>query len=273
MGRKRMFVVGEGVSGCGKTTFLNGVADSLRGASIKVALNEEPSTHSPFGKAIRETIEGGKLSVELLVRLASRMAEFFREIRERTEDHSPVGKSVVDDFCATVRSAVKTLREGKLPSPREMQALYVVDRYLDLRDYITPHLRDGYAVLNDRFHLSTFAYGAAYGVDMEDIYSWHVYVLGELWHLPDAIVYCKVSAETAARRLFGSGKKIDIWEKREKLQPLIDCYDHAIAFLQRKCVFENLPDVFFTIDGERDQKEVLAEVMDIVHALGVAVSP
>jgi len=270
---KGIFVVAEGVSGCGKTTFIKNMASSLRAASIKVALNEEPSTHSSFGRAIRETIEGRKLNTELLIRLASKTAELFREIRESTEGSSPVGERVVDDFCGTVKLAVKALREGKTPAPRELQALYVADRYFDLRDYILPRLQEGCLVINDRFHLSTFAYGGAYGVDREEIYSWHVYVLGDQWHLPDAVIYDKVSAETAAKRLFGSGKKIDIWEKKEKLQSLIDWYERSIAFLQRKCVFEGIPDVFFTVDGEKSEEEVTSQVMNIVDKVGVVISP
>lgn len=173
------------------------------------------------------------------------MAELFREIRESTEDRSPAGEQTVDAFCGAARIAVQALREGKTQILRELQALYIADRYFDVRDYIVPRLREGYFVVNDRFCLSTFAYGSAYGVDMEEIYSWHASVFGDRWHLSDAVIYDKVSAETAVGRLFGSGKTIDIWGRRGKLQSLVDCYERSIAFLKRKCLFEGIPDVFF----------------------------
>ncbi|MBR6679836.1 MAG: dTMP kinase [Clostridia bacterium] len=57
MNRKGLFIVFEGIDGCGKTTQANRLADMLRAEGREVVLTAEP-TGLPSGKALREALSG-----------------------------------------------------------------------------------------------------------------------------------------------------------------------------------------------------------------------
>ena len=57
MSRKGLFIVFEGIDGCGKTTQANRLADMLRAEGREVVLTAEP-TGLPSGKALREALSG-----------------------------------------------------------------------------------------------------------------------------------------------------------------------------------------------------------------------
>jgi dTMP kinase len=72
-------------------------------------------------------------------------------------------------FGVAVRQVL--LRTGGAPrEPMSELLLYLADRYQHLREVIEPALRDGIAVLSDRYHDATLAYqGAARGIARETI--------------------------------------------------------------------------------------------------------
>lgn len=57
MNGKGLFIVFEGIDGCGKTTQANRLADMLRAQGREVVLTAEP-TGLPSGKALREALSG-----------------------------------------------------------------------------------------------------------------------------------------------------------------------------------------------------------------------
>lgn len=260
------FSVIEGVSGSGKTTLLKNIEDFYRLFSMPIKMNGEPTTHNSFGRVIREVIEGRKPDAKLIINVTNATTGFVSDVKndDRILGCSPADMRIVVNFYNTVMLAVSELKAGEIPAPREFQALYVVDRYYNLRNCIIPAMKNGYWNWNDRFLLSTFAYGMAYGVSIDEIYDWHRCILGDSWFLPNSTFYIKVSAATATERLYNSGKTIDIWEKKEKLQALIDCYESSIAFLKGKYAELDIPDTFHIIDGEVSEEKVFAQVREII---------
>lgn len=258
------FLVIDAVSGAGKTTLAEEVLGFLESRNVTVVLNAEPSDHCPVGKVIRAVIDGEKPSGELLESALVKIIRFRKEMEKRFSIMPVSEQGILRNFLELPMQAIKKILKDDRPEPNEFQSLYVVDRYFDIVEFILPHVEKGFWVLNDRFLLSTFGYGGAYGVFLKDIYDWHRVVLDDLWHLPAATFYLRVTAETAAERLFGSGKTIDIWEKKEKIASLVDHYDLSVNFLKKESVREGVPDTFHIIDGEQDKEGVFQQVGQIL---------
>jgi len=256
------FWVFEGVSGSGKTSLLERTMLFFKNSGVLVISNEEPTVHNSFGKIIREIIER-RTPPKTLIKEVENYFDRFTEEMNRLLNSNNADTSVIKSFCAKVLASIEKIKKGEKLLSRELQMFYVVDRYFDLHDFILPYMEKGYWVFNDRFLLSTFAYGGAYGVNIEEVYNWHLNILGHLMFLPNITFFIKVSGEIASERLFGSGKIIDIWEKKGKLQSLIDHYNSSISFIKNKAT-DDISNSFHFINGELDKEGVFQEVKNIL---------
>lgn len=146
--------------------------------------------------------------------------------------------------------------DGKI-DPSKFQKIYVGDRYIHQVEEIRPRLKEGDIVVCDRGRLSTYGYGSAFGVPVEDIHRWH-----ELIPIPDIIVFVDVPAEVCVERLKGGRDQLEYFESVEKLKPVREAYlkVHTLGIL---------PTV--VVDGtgapEVVHKKVLAEVLHAIEGM------
>lgn len=134
-------------------------------------------------------------------------------------------------------------------SSAELQKLFVQDRKEHLENEILPALKKGEAVISDRYFFSTFAFGAASGLDLEWLID-----LNKDFLMPDLAFILKASPETCLKRIKKRGKAKTLFEKKEKMEKVWQVYE---ILLQR---FENL----FLIDGEQSIEQVFNQIKEIV---------
>lgn len=84
--------------------------------------------------------------------------------------------------------------DGKLLA-EQFQTLYVCDRYTHWVKVILPAILAGKLVISDRERMSTYAYGHAFGLSLEEIHRWHA-----LMPPPDLTIWIDIPAEEAIRR-------------------------------------------------------------------------
>lgn len=140
--------------------------------------------------------------------------------------------------------------DGKLVA-EAFQTLYVCDRYTHWVKLILPAMLEGKLVISDRERMSTYAYGHAFGLSLEQIHSWHV-----LLPPPDMTIWIDITAEEALRRKSGRTKTVEHFEDPRSLRLT------AQAYLD---VFESglIPNVV-RIDGMGSTEEVFKRILDAV---------
>jgi len=164
------------------------------------------------------------------------------------------GHSVISTKEPTLNSAAgKKIREvldEKIKiSPEELQQLFVEDRREHQQNLIIPSLEKNKIVISDRYFFSTFAYGAADGLDLEKLIEMNSGFL-----LPDLTFLLKVSPDICIERILKRGEGVKLFEKKEKLAKVWKVYE---ILLSR---FENVN----IIDGEKTIEEVFFEIEKIV---------
>ena len=101
---------------------------------------------------------------------------------------------------------------GRRVSPDEFQGLYILDR-LEHRAEEAVFLQSR-PVISSRDFPSTVCYGAAGGVFPQWVMAEHERILGELFFAPDLVIILDLPAEEAMKRIGGSGKTPDYFEKK-----------------------------------------------------------
>lgn len=134
-------------------------------------------------------------------------------------------------------------------SPRELQALFVEDRRTHLEEEIVPALKAGRWVISDRYAFSTFAFGAADGLDLEELKRMNADFL-----LPDITFLLKVSPSVCMRRIQKRGQPTTLFEKEKKLEQVWENY----RLLPEQ--FENI----YVIDGEASIAKVAEAIQKII---------
>jgi len=84
--------------------------------------------------------------------------------------------------------------DGKLLA-EQFQTLYICDRFTHWAKVILPALRAGKIVICDRERMSTYAYGYAFGLKIEEMAAWH-----ELLPPPDLVIWITIPAKEAILR-------------------------------------------------------------------------
>lgn len=145
-----MFIVLEGIDGCGKTTIAKLLAKQLG----NVLVTKEPTA--------------GSKKIQAVLR------------------HQAVA-----------------------PRPLDFQKLYIADRLEHIIKVIAPALAKGKIVICQRYALSTFAYGTAFGASYD--------ALRHRFLQPDFTFLLDLPADLAMKRIASRKQGREYFEKREKL--------------------------------------------------------
>lgn len=132
---------------------------------------------------------------------------------------------------------------------KELQQLFTQDRKEHLENTIIPTLKQGTTVICDRYFFSSFAYGTAEGLDLE----WLINI-NDSFLMPDITFLLKVSPEICVQRIADRGRKITLFEKKEKLEKVWQVYK---TLPER---FENI----YIIDGEKSIEQVFENIKKII---------
>lgn len=167
---------------------------------------------------------------------------------------SEKGLQVVLTKEPTIRSRagkkIRQILDKKIKTtPKKLQELFIQDRKEHLENIIIPALEKGKMVISDRYFFSTFAYGAADGLSLEQLIKMNSNFL-----LPDLTFFLKVSPEVCLKRIQKRGEPNTLFEKREKLARVWKVY----KILPRKIKNVRL------IEGERPIEEVFSQIKKIV---------
>jgi len=147
---------------------------------------------------------------------------------------------------------IRLVLEKKIKAnPKELQELFAEDRKEHLDNTVIPALKEGKYVISDRYFFSSFAYGAADGLDLD----WLIKI-NDNFLQPDLNFFLKVKAETCIARIEKRGTEKTLFEKTERLARVWGKYE----LLPSR--FENI----VIIDGEKPINEVFEDVKKEVSA-------
>lgn len=161
-----------------------------------------------------------------------------------------LGKEPTTESAAG-REIIEVLTHKKQMSPKELQELFVMDRKAHLENAILPALAEGKVFIEDRYVMSTLAFGSI-ACDPDWLRG-----LNKDFQWPDATIILKVRPEVSLERISGRGKPAELFEKQDKLEKVAAAYDRFAT------EFPNC----FVVDGERTREEVHASVLQ--HLSGV----
>ncbi len=149
------------------------------------------------------------------------------------------------------------LKEVEGLDSRTRQLLFVADRAEHVLTTIEPAVRSGKHVVCDRYIMSTIVYGCAGGLDEEWLMK-----LNSKFPEPDATLIIDVSADTAMDR---------IMDRQQERLGAVEAYFERQEFLEAaREQYKRLASVYkntYIIDGDRDEGEVLKDLIKIVDKL------
>ena len=159
---------------------------------------------------------------------------------------------------------IHQILQAKVKIPMEaMQYLYTAERIANHSEVIEPALKKGETVISHRSLWSNLPYGMLdkgtpdYSSNDARFID-EVHGLMSLYHqfiVPDITFYLKVSVETAIKRLSAMDKVKEIYEKKEKLEKIIQGYEWEVS---------EYPDEFTVLNGEESEEKVFAQIKKIV---------
>lgn len=138
--------------------------------------------------------------------------------------------------------------------PLKFQTMYFADRCVHWVKEIIPALSKGKDVVSDRERFSTYAYGFAFGIPVEEIHAWH-----QILPVPDLMVYLKCSADILIGRLTKRGQEQEYFERRDRLAEVVKAYNHISEM-------EILPNLV-VVNGEPEPEIVHQDIMAHVEKL------
>jgi dTMP kinase len=154
-----------------------------------------------------------------------------------------------EPYSETIRELLKT----KELSPWGETYLFLADRDLHLRELVKPFLEKGFAVVSDRFYLSTLAYqGFGRGLDLGRLREMNDFVTGGF--KPDLTFVLDLEPEEALKRIKKSGRKTDRFEDSEFLRRVREGFlklaeeEGAVVLDASKSFFELFGEVLEVID-------------------------
>ncbi len=109
---------------------------------------------------------------------------------------------------------IRTIVHEDVLTPQAEFLLFAADRSEHIHNVIMPALQDGKIVLSDRMADSSRAYqGYGRGIDLHLIDKVTHWVMQGIE--PDLIVYCKIDAETAFKRIVQRKQELTLFEKEK----------------------------------------------------------
>ncbi len=180
------------------------------------------------------------------------------EVRLLTDFLKEKGYRILKTKEPTKKSEKAKLIESVLEkkeklSPRELQDLFSQDRKWHLNNIIIPALKDGKIVISDRYFFSSFSYGMAEGLSLEELIE-----LNNQFLLPDLVFFLDVKPKICMERVEKRGEEKTLFEKEEKLRKVYGNY--KIVFNR----FKELTEIYF-IKGERSIEEVFGDIKKIIY--------
>ena len=157
--------------------------------------------------------------------------------REPTQN-SETGKKIKD-----------ILEKSRKINAVKLQKLFADDRKWHLKNKVIPALKKRKIVISDRYCFSSFAYGTADGVDLDELTK-----INKDFLLPDLTFILKVSPEICIKRIEKRGDQKTLFEKREQLAKVWSIYEK----------FSKMFDNIMIIDGEKAIEEVFEEIKRVV---------
>jgi len=148
-----------------------------------------------------------------------------------------------------------TLRQNKQLNPDELKLLqekFAEDRDWHQKNRIEPALEEGGVVITDRSQFSSFAFGAASGVDIKYLFS-----LNDKFINPDIVILLKVSPSVCIARIQKRGEKEALFEKEQQLEKVWRVYEQ----LAKK--FKNI----IIVDGEKSIEEIHKKIRQLVKKI------
>jgi dTMP kinase len=242
--REGKFIVLEGPSHTGKSIQTLRLVEELKKLNIPAIDNAEPTNRNIFGTMIRVLTD--QIPIEAVNR-----SVLDRELRRAL--------AVLLDypFWQELSEIIQKVLRREPVSELERQILFIVDRYFDLRNNINPHAELGIWIVQDRYELSTFAYGTTQGLDVQELKSWQNKILGALYRKPDLSIFIDASPEAIVRRQSLSGKKQDQYEAIHNLELTRKAYQDVI-----RSMGEGYRVV--RIDGDKTQEKVFEALVQAV---------
>lgn len=252
-GTRGLFISIEGISGSGKSSLAKKLlVPFLQDLGITSAYNAEPTSANAFGIAIRMAIERQTFAAAPIKNVERAIVRLLHATNafDADEKHK--------EYFYRLAGIPEKLERGESLTELDRQFLFLADSFLDVRDTIVPKLESGIWVVQDRFHLSGPAYGSAKGeLTAQEIYEWRPAILRDMHIIPDITFFIDVIPETAAERLYTSGKTIDLYEGLESLRRVSVQYEKAIRVVE---ACEGKKSVILYVNGDRPLHGVFEEV-------------
>jgi len=184
--------------------------------------------------------------------------QFVNQGKEVFMTHEPRRDGVIGPL-------IHSVLQGDVVIPEiALQYLFVAQRVVHIEEMVIPALKEGKVVISDRCFWSSIPYGLLDRFDSSEetaqrllsslsiLSAYHQFVA------PDVTLFLDVSVEVAAERISRLKRKVEIYEKKEKLRRIQNGY----AFL-----LESFPKELTKIHAERHIDEVTGEIMNIVSQL------
>ena len=183
--------------------------------------------------------------------------------------YESLGKEVVitreHNYDLPVGRLIQEILDGKKKVPSAAyQYLYTADRVINHETIIVPALKAGKIVFSSRSFWSALVYGimdlggtnyTRKDVDLM-LVSQGILSMYHMFLVPDNTFYLDVSVDTVLQRMDKMGSKRDMYERKEKLQQLIQGY---------QWVANQFPQEITQIDGEKSEKAVTEELIEKIH--------
>jgi len=157
-------------------------------------------------------------------------------------------KEPTNDSCAGKKIRKILDKETKADS-LGLQKLFTADRKEHLDNLIMPALKAGKFVISDRYFFSTFAYGKADGLNLQELIR-----INDNFLLPDLTVILDASAKICVSRIERRGIEKTLFEKEKKLSQVLENYK----------IFPKMFDNTIIINGEKPIREVFNQIKEVV---------
>lgn len=181
------------------------------------------------------------------------------------------GKTVTQTFEPNLtlfgsEDILKVYNSEKKISGQAFQYLLTANRLINHAEIIEPALKRGEVVISDRCFWSAVPYGVMDSTNQYSMEQTHRMLLTQsilsMYHqsiVPDLVFYLSVTPQEGMNRLEErkDGRKKDIYEKKEKLERVVQGYQFLIA---------NFPERISAIDGERSIDEISKNLIQLIEA-------
>lgn len=148
-------------------------------------------------------------------------------------------------YTQPIRAILSGNHEG---GEDDLLNLFKKDRIWNIENNILPSLQKNKVTILDRYYFSTAAYQ---GHDREGVRTiMNDYLDNDEILQPDFVFYLRIDAETAMQRITSRKGSLDIFEKKSRLEKIIENYDYIFSGF-------DLPFSCFMLDARAASGEIL----------------